>query len=86
MENNQTQSLSLLEKFNKWISESITVKLASIGILMLLLLIPSQWIIHLIEERQQRAVESKTEVYSKWSGKQLLAGPFLVIPFKANKT
>jgi inner membrane protein len=74
-------SLNLLERLNRWIQESIMVKLFSIGILMLILLIPSSWIHDLIYERQQRADDVINEVTSKWSGTQTISGPVLVIPY-----
>ena len=69
------------EKLNNWIKESITVKLASIGFLILILLIPQSWIESLIVERQSRAEAVVDEIASKWSGQQTVAGPVLVIPF-----
>jgi len=78
----ETTSMNLLEKFNRWLSESIMVKLASIGFLILILLIPSAWIVSLIEERESRAGSVVEEVASKWSGPQTLNGPVLTIPFK----
>jgi inner membrane protein len=74
--------LNLLERFNRWIQESIMVKLFSIGFLILLLLIPSSSIESLIYERQLRADEVVSEVTDKWSSAQTLAGPVLVIPYK----
>ncbi|HEV8513458.1 MAG TPA: cell envelope integrity protein CreD [Cyclobacteriaceae bacterium] len=62
--------------------ESITVKLVSIGFLVLILLIPSSWIQDLMNERQSRAEDVMHEVSSKWSGSQTLSGPILVIPYK----
>lgn len=76
-----TSPLSIIERFNKWVQESIMVKLASIGFLMLILLIPGSWIANVIEERQSRSAEVITEVSDKWSGPQTLSGPVLVIPF-----
>jgi inner membrane protein len=70
METVQQQSLNLLERFNRWIQESIMVKLFSIGFLILILLIPSAWIEDLIYERQQRADQVIEEVADKWSGSQ----------------
>ena len=49
------QPQNILERFNKWIQESIMIKLFSIGFLILILLIPSSWIQEMIVERQQRA-------------------------------
>ena len=77
-----TQSTSLLDRFNKWIQESIMIKLISIGFLILVLLIPANWIQDMIVERQQRAGEVMQEVALKWSGSQTISGPVLVIPFR----
>lgn len=86
METNQPPaSLNIFERLNKWIEESITVKLLSIGFLVLILLIPSTWIQELIVERQLRADEVVQEVSSKWSGSQTLSGPILVIPYKVQE-
>lgn len=82
MENQQPITLNLFERFNRWIQESIMVKLFSIGFLILILMIPTVWIEELIRERQYRADEVITEVASKWSGSQKISGPILVIPFK----
>jgi len=68
--------------FKTWFSESVIVKLCLIGILTLLLLIPSSLIQNLIVERQARQQEVNSEVSDKWSGSQLLEGPILVIPYK----
>jgi inner membrane protein len=81
MGNNQ-QSLNIFERLNRWIQESITVKLFSIGFLVLILLIPSAWINDLIVEREVRAGGVMQEVYQKWSGSQTLSGPILVIPYR----
>lgn len=78
--------LSFLDRFNKWVQESIMIKLFSIGFLLLILLIPSTWIQSLISERQSRATEVLQEVASKWSGPQAIAGPVLVVPFKTIDT
>jgi inner membrane protein len=74
--------LNLLERFNRWIQESIMVKLFSIGFLILILLIPTAWIDDLIYERQQRADLVIDEVADKWSGSQTVSGPVLIIPYK----
>jgi inner membrane protein len=80
------QSTNLLDRFNQWLRESITVKLATIGFLVIILLIPATWIEHLMEERQQRAESVMTEVSAKWSGSQTLSGPVLVVPYKHRET
>lgn len=77
----ETTPLNLFERLNRWIKESITIKLMSIGFLVLILLIPSSWIESLIVERQSRAELVIQEISSKWSGEQSIVGPILVIPF-----
>jgi inner membrane protein len=72
---------SLIDRFNHWIRESVSIKLISIGFLVLILLIPSSWISGLMEERQSRAGQVMEEVAEKWSGRQTVAGPLLVIPY-----
>lgn len=77
-----SQPLNILERFNRWIQESIMVKLFSIGFLIIILLIPSSWIGDMIVERQQRAEQVMSEVSDKWSGTQIISGPILVIPYR----
>lgn len=76
------EPVALIDRLNAWIRESVTVKLISIGILVILLLIPTAWILQIMEERQQRAEAVMEEVYAKWSGSQTVAGPVLVIPYR----
>lgn len=76
--NNQ---LNLLDRFNLWLKESVSVKLASIGFLILILLIPNSWIQDLMHERQQRADEVMLEVTQKWSESQTISGPIMVLPY-----
>jgi len=82
----QIKSTNLPDRFNQWLKESITVKLASIGFLIIMLLIPAAWIETMIEERQQRAESVIAEVSDKWSGNQTLSGPILVVPYKHRET
>ena len=76
------QSQNFLDRFNKWIQESIMIKLISIGFLIIILLIPSEWIQDMIVERQQRAGQVIQEVADKWSGSQTISGPIMVIPYR----
>lgn len=82
----QIKSTNLLDRFNQWLKESITVKLVSIGFLILILLIPAAWIESMMEERQHRAESVIAEVSNKWSGNQTLSGPILVVPYKYRET
>ncbi|MDD3079538.1 MAG: cell envelope integrity protein CreD [Paludibacter sp.] len=64
------------------ISQSVTLKIMIIGVLILLLLIPGFMIQDLIRERQNRSEETIRKINSKWSDAQTLTGPVLVIPYK----
>lgn len=74
-------NLSLLEKFQEWISSSTSLKLMVIGFVVLILLIPQSMTMDLIQERQLRSEEAEDEISSKWSREQTLTGPYLVIPY-----
>ncbi|MEQ6119835.1 cell envelope integrity protein CreD [Reichenbachiella sp. MALMAid0571] len=71
---------SPIEKVNNWIKNSVTLKLITITILMLLLLIPASMIDSIIDEREQLNSQATTEVSSKWAEKQQINGPILTIP------
>lgn len=75
------EPLSVVDRFNAWLRESVIVKLMSIGFLVIILLIPTAWIVSIMEERQGRADSVIEEVSGKWSGSQTVAGPVLVIPY-----
>ena len=77
----ETTPTGIIERFNRWLSESIMVKLASIGFLILILLIPSAWVESIIREREGRADSVVEEIASKWSGEQTVNGPLLIIPY-----
>jgi len=72
---------SLLDRTNTWIRKSITIKLFFIGILILLLMIPSGMINSIISERQQTQRSAVQEVSSKWGNLQTIGGPVLTIPY-----
>jgi len=52
------------------------------GALILLMMIPTVFIINLVNEREQRQQEVAKEVSQKWSSAQTLTGPYLFIPYK----
>ncbi len=66
-----------------YISRSITLKIFTIGILMLLLLIPALMIQNLIRERQHRRDSVVSEINRKWGNSQIITGPFITVPFKS---
>jgi inner membrane protein len=66
-----------------WNRNKIILKSFWIGILTLLLLIPTLFIQNLVEERQRRQQEAVTEVSSRWAGAQTVTGPVIGIPYMA---
>jgi len=77
----ETQQVLKSNSLARVIGESILFKLAIIGFLTLLMLIPSNWVQDLILERQNRQNEVTTEISDKWSDRQLVEGPVLVLPY-----
>jgi len=73
---------TFFEKVNNWLKQSITIRLFTIGILILLLLIPVTMVESLIREREFRQQEAITEVSSKWGEQQTITGLVLTIPYK----
>src|SRR4051812_39450239 len=72
---------TFFDRLNNWIKNSITIKLLSIGILILLLLIPTSMLQSLIRERQDVRNQAIDEVSSKWGLRQTIGGPVLTIPY-----
>lgn len=75
------ENVSLFDRFNKWARTSVTLKLISIGILILILLIPTSMLTSLIRERQQVRDDATNEVSSKWGGQQTIGGPVITVPY-----
>ena len=78
MANNQ----DIVKKAANFIKRSITLKIISIAILILLLLIPTVMIQDLIRERQTRRDSVVEEISQKWGNRQTITGPFITVPFK----
>lgn len=68
-------------KLNVGSKNSVILKMFAIGFLAVVLLIPTNMIRGLIEERQQRRDDAISEVSSKWGEVQTLSGPILTIPY-----
>ncbi len=71
-----------MSTFSTWVKTSHTVKFAAVGILVLILLIPTFMIQGLISERQSQSLSVINEISSKWGYDQTIAGPIINIPFK----
>ncbi|RZK15862.1 MAG: cell envelope integrity protein CreD, partial [Hymenobacter sp.] len=80
------QPATLLTRASDWARNSVTLKLLSIGILLLLLLIPSNMVEGLITERAGNRDAATEEISAQWGGAQLLLGPVLVLPYTAQET
>ncbi len=72
----------LIKKTTNYIRRSITLKILSVGFLILLLLIPAGMIKGLIRERQSRRDSVVTEISNKWGDSQTITGPFITVPFR----
>ncbi len=57
------------------------LKIGAIGVLVLILLIPTSMLESLIREREQTRNEATAEVSSKWGGEQIVGGPVLSVPY-----
>ena len=63
---------------------SATLRLLSVGVLVLLMQIPIVMIGNLVSERQARRDAAVADVSSKWGNSQTIVGPALVIPYTAH--
>ena len=77
-----TNNQDIVKKTANYIKRSITLKIFSVGILILLLLIPTAMIQNLISERQSRRDAVVKEISQKWGDCQTITGPFITVPFK----
>lgn len=74
--------MSMFDRVNRWIRTSTMLKLAVIGILVLILLIPTAMLQSLISERESTRNMAVAEVSSKWGNEQVIGGPILSIPYE----
>ena len=77
-----TNNQDIVKKTANYIKGSITLKIFSVGILILLLLIPAAMIQNLVSERQSRRDSVVKEISQKWGDSQTITGPFITIPFQ----
>ena len=71
----------LAERVSSRLRNSQTLRLVTVGFLVLLLQIPIAMIGGQVSERKERGLEAIAEVSSKWGDRQVLTGPMLVVPF-----
>ncbi|MCB1167365.1 MAG: cell envelope integrity protein CreD [Leptospiraceae bacterium] len=64
------------------IGRSAMARIFIIGFLILLLLIPVEFVRGLINERMYRYNDAVTEISSRWGGPQTIQGPVIMVPFQ----
>ncbi|MDP2688304.1 MAG: cell envelope integrity protein CreD [Aequorivita sp.] len=69
-------------RFSNWMRNSITARMLVVGFLLLVLLIPLEFVKSLINERANRQEEVVREINEKWGNEVLLSGPIIKIPYK----
>lgn len=74
-------SNDILSRINQWFKNSISLKFFTIGIITLLLLIPTSMVQDLIYERQQSQYSTIREVHDKWGSYQTITGPVLSVKY-----
>lgn len=67
-------------ELKRW-TDNVLIKVVIIGVLILVLMIPSIMINELVRERSSRKWEVTQEVSSKWGQLQTITGPYIVIPY-----
>ncbi|MBO0937047.1 cell envelope integrity protein CreD [Fibrella sp. HMF5335] len=75
------QSDSFFDRVNLWLRTSTMIKLAIVGILVLVLLIPTFMLEGLIRERESTRAMAIREVSEKWGATQTVSGPILSVPY-----
>ncbi len=68
------------------ISWHLMLKIAFIGLVFFVLMIPKLMIIGLMEERKTTAESARDEVMEKWSADQVVRGPVLTVPVQETVT
>ncbi|MDQ3141673.1 MAG: cell envelope integrity protein CreD [Bacteroidota bacterium] len=76
------EKISAFDRLNNWARKSVSLKLFTIGFLILILLIPLFMLTDLIQERENLRDGAIKEISSKWGDEQTVGGPVLTIPYK----
>lgn len=78
----ETQNKNYFEYVSQLIKRSVTLKLLSTFILMMLLMIPMAFVQSLINERETLKQQTIHEVSDKWANEQHVYGPILTVPLQ----
>jgi len=62
------------------------VKFTIVGIISVMLLVPTLLVWALVEERSQRAAEVSQKIAAGWGGEQVVNGPYLAVPVSVNRS
>ena len=65
---------------------SASIKAATIGFLVLILLIPVSMISGVVDDRSSVLHQARADIMRSWGGEQTLAGPVLVVPYTTSYT
>ena len=76
-----TEKPSIFERLNNWVKSSVMLKLITIGILILMLMIPASMLQSLVNERQLNRDSAVEEITSKWGSNQTIGGAVITIPY-----
>lgn len=68
-------------KIKNWIKESLTLKMFTVGFLIVIMLLPLSYIKVLIRERKKNQENVVQKIDEKWGEEVLLYGPILKIPY-----
>lgn len=63
-----------------------SIKIAVIGLIVMLLTIPSTMISSLVQERKARHDKAINEISERWGGNQIVSGPILSVPYMGDRT
>ncbi|HET6630509.1 MAG TPA: cell envelope integrity protein CreD [Woeseiaceae bacterium] len=74
------QTESPVSSIAERLRESVSLKMAVVGFLILILLIPVAMLRGLVEERSHLRETAAADIMRGWGGPQLVAGPVLMIP------
>lgn len=77
-----TTTETSISKLRSWIKQSLFIKISSIGLVIILLMIPNALIMDLINERNYNQQSVIDEVSDKWGQAQQIVGPVLTIPYR----
>lgn len=72
-----------IKKTGDFIKNSATIKIFSIGLFVIILLIPTSMISSMMRERESRRNFVVQEINQKWGNSQIVAGPFFTVPYKS---